>query len=76
MNDRIKEIEATFAETLKVDHVDPNAELRDLGLDSLDLVELLIKLEEKFGVEFSNEEMPNFKTVQDVYTAIEKKLNK
>lgn len=74
MTDKMKQIEATFAEALKVDHVDPKAELRELGLDSLDLVELLIKLEEQFGIEFTNEEMPTFKTVEDVYTAIKNKL--
>jgi acyl carrier protein len=74
MQEKMKKIETTFAEALKVDHVDPKAELRELGLDSLDLVELLIKLEEQFGIEFTNEEMPNFKTVEDVYKAIQSKL--
>ena len=31
-------------------------------------------IEEKYGVEFSNEELMSFKTVEDVLKSIEKKL--
>ncbi|MCH4236213.1 MAG: acyl carrier protein [Bacilli bacterium] len=76
MDDMLAKIEKAFAKTLKVDEVKPEAELRELGLDSLDLVELMMELEEEFGIEFSNDEMIEFKTVSDVYKSIEKKLNK
>ena len=76
MDDTLAKIEKSFAKTLKVDEVKPEAELRELGLDSLDLVELMMELEEEFGIEFSNDEMIEFKTVSDVYKSIEKKLNK
>ena len=44
--------------------------------DSLDLVESLMSMEEKLGIQFTDEEMLSFKTVGDVYTVIEKKLSK
>ena len=47
--------------------------LKDLGLDSLDVVELLMDLEEEFDVEFENEEMVSLKTVKDVVETIDNK---
>lgn len=40
--------------------------LRDLDVDSLDLVEGLLALEEKFGIEISDEEAVNVRTVGEV----------
>ena len=71
---KLEEIKKMFADKVKVDNVDPNMELKALGLDSLDLVELIMDIEEKYGVEFSNEELMSFKTVEDVLKSIEKKL--
>ncbi|MEA1926520.1 MAG: acyl carrier protein [Patescibacteria group bacterium] len=38
----------------------------DLGADSLDLVELVMAMEEEFGIEISDEDAEKLKTVQDV----------
>lgn len=38
----------------------------DLGADSLDLVELVMAMEEEFGMEISDEDAEKLKTVQDV----------
>lgn len=40
--------------------------VEDLGLDSLDLVELMMAVEEEFGVEIPDSEAEKIKTVQDV----------
>lgn len=45
----------------------------DLNLDSLDIVELMMKMEDEFGIEIPEEEAEGLKTVQDVVTYIEKK---
>lgn len=37
----------------------------DLGADSLDLVELVMSIEEKFGIEIADEDAEKMKTVQD-----------
>ncbi len=43
----------------------------DLGADSLDAVELNMSLEEAFEISIPDEELANFKTVQDIVTYIE-----
>lgn len=43
----------------------------DLGADSLDLVELIMALEEKFSIEISDEEAENITTVQQAIDYIE-----
>lgn len=43
----------------------------DLGADSLDLVELIMALEEKFGIEISDEEAENITTVKQAISFIE-----
>ncbi|MDY0214870.1 MAG: phosphopantetheine-binding protein [Bacilli bacterium] len=69
-------IEQIFTEILKVEKIEPTMELKSLGLDSLDLVEVMMKLEEEFNIEFTNDEMLGFTTVADVLADIEKKLTK
>ncbi len=38
----------------------------DLGIDSLDLFELVMALEEEFGVEIPSEDLESVVTVQDI----------
>jgi acyl carrier protein len=42
----------------------------DLGADSLDLVELIMAMEEEFGLEISDEDAEKIQTVQDVVNYI------
>jgi acyl carrier protein len=44
----------------------------DLGADSLDIVELVMALEEEFGISIPDEEAENIKTVGDAIAYIEK----
>ena len=46
--------------------------IKDLGAASLDLVEMLLSLEETFGITVSDEETENITTVQDIVNLIEK----
>ena len=50
--------------------------LIELGLDSLDVVDMLMDLEEKFGIEFENDEMMGLAIVNDIVAAIENKTKK
>ncbi len=55
-------------EQLVVDEsrVEPDASfVDDLDADSLDLVELIMSLEEEFGLEIADEEAEGIRTVQD-----------
>lgn len=40
--------------------------IKDLGADSLDLVEMLLSMEEEFGITISDEQTENIKTVGDI----------
>ena len=50
--------------------------VEDLGADSLDVVELLMTMEDDFGVAVSDEEAVNLKTVGDIVKMLEGKENK
>ena len=45
--------------------------LIDLGADSLDLVEVLMSLEDEFGVSIPDEAIPGIKTVGDLVAFID-----
>ena len=47
--------------------------VEDLGADSLDVVELVMALEEKFDIEIPDDEAEKIQTVRDVVTYIESK---
>ncbi len=47
--------------------------VEDLNADSLDLTELIMTFEERFGFEISEEEAEKLKTVGDVVAYIQKK---
>ncbi len=72
---KMEQFRAMFAERLGVKSVDETKSLRDLGLDSLDVVEMCLDLEDRFGVSFETEELSSFKTVQDLFRSVEAKLN-
>jgi acyl carrier protein len=42
--------------------------LDDLGADSLDVVELVMALEEEFGIEVPDEDVENIRTIGDIVT--------
>jgi len=44
--------------------------VEDLGADSLDLVELIMAMEEEFGMEIADEEAEKLRTVQDVISFV------
>ena len=66
-----------FLETLKGKakgkDVTPESALKDLGIDSLDLVELVLDAELEYGVTFTNDELTSFKTDKDVMEALDQK---
>jgi len=54
------------------DQVTPGASfVDDLNADSLDLVELVMSLEEEFGLEISDESAERIRTVQDAVEYVE-----
>lgn len=64
----LKKIQGIAADRLGVDEADvtPEASFReDLEADSLDLVELIMELEEEFGMEIPDEEAERITTVEE-----------
>ncbi len=43
----------------------------DLGADSLDIVEMMMAIEETFGIEIADEDAKEFKTIADVVAYID-----
>ena len=67
-----------IAEELGVerDEVKPEATfIEDLGADSLDVVELIMKMEEEFGISIPDEDAEKIKTVQDAIDYIKNKTS-
>jgi len=53
-----------------------NALLRDeLGLDSMDTIELVFELEDNFNIQISDDDLLEFKTMDDVVEYIAKRVN-
>ena len=60
---------------LSAEQLVPEAKLvEDLGLDSLDAVELAISVERKFDIEVPEEELTKLKTVADMVALVESRL--
>jgi len=63
--DRVKEIIAKELE-VEAKQLTPDAKfIEDLGADSLDIVELVMALEEEFGMDIPDEDADKLKTVGD-----------
>ena len=64
-----------LAEQLDIyaDTITPQSEVvKDLGADSLDVVELMMALEDEYGITLPEGEVENVKTVQDIVSMMEK----
>lgn len=66
MLEKVQELLAD-ALNLPLSQVTPEAKIiDDLGADSLDVVELLSRLEDEYGVTIPDEDVETLKTVEDV----------
>jgi acyl carrier protein len=77
MANTLEDIKKIIVELLGVDEakVVPEARFReDLEADSLDLVELIMAFEEKFGGEISDEDAQKITTVGEAVEYIEKRM--
>ena len=77
-----KEIESKvrdfLIEDLEVEEekIVPEAKLKDdVGIDSLDFVDIVVIVEKNFGFKIKPEEMAGVVTLSDFYDYIEKKVN-
>ncbi|MBP3200454.1 MAG: acyl carrier protein [Lachnospiraceae bacterium] len=67
--DKLKEIIAKFAR-MDVKNLDLNADFKnDLHLDSIDLFQMVMEVEETFNIKIDNEQLLKIKTVSDAISA-------
>ena len=60
---------------LKAEEISVNSHFEDdLNLDNFELADLLVSVEEKFGIELDEDIVENLNTVQDLVHAIEDNL--
>lgn len=71
---KLEEIKARLAEATHKESIDESMKLNELGLDSLDVVELLLKLEEEYDIHFDDVDMSDLVTVKDLLDAISSQL--
>ena len=72
MFERVKKI---LIDTLNIDEsaITPEAELeKDLGINSLDVYELVVSFEEEFNIEIEDETARTFVTVDDIVKFLQK----
>ncbi len=70
-----KKVVTIIAEQLHLDAatVTPTSTLESLGADSLDRVELVMKLEEEFGIEIHDEDADKLVSVADLLAYIQER---
>lgn len=66
-----KKVRELIADRLKLDieQIQPSSKfIEDLGADSLDIVEMIMQMEEEFGITIPDEDAEKIKTVGDAIT--------
>lgn len=58
---------------IKTGQLTENSTLKDIGIDSLDLVEVLLELEKELNVTFSDDELLGCRSISDVVNLVAKK---
>ena len=74
METMYEKVQAILARQLRVDPaiVTPEAQIKkDLGADSLDILQLLIRIEDQYGITIPDKALATFKTVGDVVAYLE-----
>lgn len=73
-NELIKEINTTLMEEFEISEEKLVSEAKlfdDLGLDSLDAVDMLVHLEDRMGVKLDVEKMQGVRTLGDIHSLLE-----
>ncbi len=72
-----KKLKALIAEKLDINEseITEDKTFKDLNADSLDVVELIMTIEEDFGIEIDDDRAEKLKSVGDVVTYIQEQLS-
>ena len=72
--DKVKKLVATQLSKPVEKITEESRLIEDLGADSLDIMEMLMVLEEEFGISILDEEVEQMKTIAGVVKVVESKL--
>lgn len=75
----VKKIDAFMVDEfeLEAEQLQPEALLKeDLGIDSLDFVDIIVIIEKNFGFKVKAEDMANVKTLESFYDYVSSNVNK
>lgn len=72
IRERLKEL---AVENLDIDpdQIDIDSKISDLDIDSIDLVDFIMVIEDEFSIEFSDEELDEIESFADIVSLIESK---
>ena len=74
-NDMFDKVQAILAKQLRLDpsRITPESQIKkDLGADSLDILQLLMRIEDQYGIVIPDQALAKFETVKDVVDYLEK----
>ena len=68
----IKDINDFLVEELEIDQglIKPEATWKDIGIDSLDFVDIVVIIEKNYGFKLKGEDMANIRTLEQFYDHI------
>ena len=69
----IETVKNILSQKIDISNLKEEDSLQSLGLDSLDLVEVMLSIEDELSIEFTSEEIANLSTLKDVVKLIETK---
>ena len=72
--DTRKVVSDILAKRVDVSSLKEEDSLKNIGLDSLDLVEVMLEIEDALGIEFDSEEIAELTTLKSVLDLINKKI--
>ena len=77
-NDTLQKVIDLIVKELKIEHNDVkvNVSFQDLGVDSLDMVQIIMKCEEQFGLEVPDEKAEQFHSINDLIDYINEHRSK
>lgn len=72
IRERLKELAIENLD-INPEDIDFESKISDLDIDSIDLVDFIMLLEDEFSIEFSDEELDEIESLADIVSLIESK---
>ncbi|MEA2014550.1 MAG: acyl carrier protein [Thermodesulfobacteriota bacterium] len=74
VEDKVKKVIIDQLNITEEECVPEAAFIDDLGADSLDVVELIMAMEDNFGMDISDDDLMKIRTVRDIIDYIKKRM--